>query len=103
MRGLLSVSCSEGINSTSTEIPEDLDGFEHQDVRWQVSCSACRWLEVGHVSEERNSRPPGVGGDEAIKERQLKCSSWSTAAGNMASEIQAGDGRGSVLSASILA
>lgn len=69
MRGLLSVSCSEGIHSTSSEILKDLDSFEYQDVRWQVSCSVCRWLEVGRVSEGRNSRPPGVGGDEAIRER----------------------------------
>ena len=69
MRGLLSVSCSEGIHSTSSEILKDLESFEHQDVRWQVSCSVCRWLEVGHVSEGRNSRAPGVGRAEAIRER----------------------------------
>lgn len=100
---LLSVSCSEGMHSTSSEILKDLDSFEPQDVRWQVSCSVCRWLEVGHVSEGRNSHPPGVGSDEAIRERWLKCWSWSAAAGSLASEIQAGDGKGSILSGSSLA
>lgn len=57
------------MHSTSSEILKDLDSFEPQDVRWQVSCSVCRWLEVGHVSEGRNSHPPGVGSDEAIRER----------------------------------
>lgn len=28
---------------------------------------------VGHVSEDRNSHPPGVAGDGAISKRRLKC------------------------------
>lgn len=43
---LLSVSCSEGMHSTSSEILKGLDSFEPQDVRWQASCSVCRWFEV---------------------------------------------------------
>lgn len=102
-RAGLSVSWSGDINSTNSEILEDLDGFEHQDVKWQVPCSACRWLEVGRASGERNSHPAGVGGDGAISEWWLKCSSWSIAAGRTANEIQAGDGRGCVSSGSMLA
>lgn len=46
----------------NSEIPaEDLDGVAHQDVRRQVPRRVCRWLEVGHVSKERNVRPPKFG------------------------------------------
>lgn len=67
-----------------------------------MPCSACRWLEVGHVSEDRNSHLPGVAGDGAISERRLKCSSRSTAAGRTANEIKAGNGRECVSSGSSL-
>lgn len=74
------------MNSTNHENPEALDGSEHQDVRWQVPGGACRWLEVGHVSGEARRSPRRSG------RRGVKCSSWSTAAGRAAKEMQAGVG-----------
>lgn len=46
-----SILCSKERNNANSEIPEDLDEFEHQDIGQQIFYNVCRWPEVGHMSK----------------------------------------------------
>lgn len=51
-----------------------------------VRADGLKWA----CEQERPPRPPGVVGGGAVRERRLKRSSWSPAAGRVANETQAG-------------